>query len=58
MHHAVKRATKHREGDEDKDEEEEACQSGGDDEVSGSDGEDASQCTSIIQITTIPHNFC
>jgi len=65
MHHAVKRATKHGEGKEDgdckedgkEDEEEEACQSGGDHEVSGSDGEDVSQCTSIIQITAIPHNL-
>ena len=38
------------------DEAEEARQSGGDDEVSGSDGEDASQRMSIIQITAIPHN--
>jgi len=62
MHHAVKRATKHGEGKEDgdskEDEEDDACQSGGDDEVSGSDGEDASQRMSIIQITTIPHNLC
>jgi len=61
MHHAVKRATKHEGGKEDgdgqEDEEEEACQSGDDDEVSGSDGEDVSQCTSIIQITAIPTIF-
>ena len=55
MHHAVKRATKHR--DDKGDEEEEACQSAGDDEVSGSDGEDVSQGTSIIRVTTIPHNL-
>ena len=61
MHHAVKRATKHTEGKEDRDskedEEEEACESRGGDEVSGSDGEDASQRTSITQITAIPHNL-
>lgn len=51
MHHAVKRATKHSENKEDgKDEEEEgACQSSGEDEVSGCDGEDGSHGTSIIQ---------
>jgi hypothetical protein len=58
MQHAVKRATKPRQGKEDgdskEDEEEEACQPSGDD---GSDGEDASRRTSIFQITTIPHNL-
>ncbi len=49
MHHAVKRVTKHSDS---KDEEEEgACQSSGEDEVSGCDGEDGSQGMSIIQNT-------
>ena len=58
MHHAVKRATKHEEGNEDGDSKEDEEESGGDDEVSGSDGEDASQRTSIIQITAILRNLC
>jgi hypothetical protein len=59
MHHAVKRVAKdqgNKEGS--KDEEEEGpCLSAGEDEVSGSDGEDGSPGTCIVQITAIYCNL-
>ena len=54
MHHAVKRVMKGWEkGDGIEDENEEVCQSSGDDEVSGSDQGDGLQGASILQITAI-----